>query len=185
MQNSVLFSTALLTLLLAVGLFFFIRASTKDRTEVVKLIAIQQEESLFEQLQQYFTQRAYRLAAVDSGQHQIRFEGFVRPSAFLAIFLTFLAAIGIVCLALVLSFLFPAFASIFPAFVLIAPVAGFFYWKKSGRQEQVSLKVETLINGSGAENPPQSLLTVTAHRDELAEMRRALGLKEFEEKPIG
>lgn len=153
---------------------------------MVKLIALQHEESLFEQLQQYFTQRAYRLAAVDSTQHQIRFEGFVRPSTFLAIFLTLLAAIGIFCLSLVLSFIFPSFASVFPAMVLIAPVAGFFYWQKSGRQEQVSLKVETLISTeSGIENLPQSLLTITAHRDELAAMRRSLGLKEFEEQTIG
>lgn len=177
MQNSVLLSTALLTLLLLVGLFFFIRASTKDRTEVVKLIAAQQEEPLFEQLQQYFQQRAYRLAAVDAGLEQITFEGFVRPSVFLAIFLTILAAIGIFCLSLVLTFVFPDAASVLPALVLLAPVAGLFYWQKAGRQEQVSLKVETL---SGAE--PKSLLTVTAHRDELAELRRALGLREFEEE---
>jgi hypothetical protein len=175
MQNSVLLSTALLTLLLSVGLFFFIRASAKDRTEVAKLTTPQREEPLFQQLQQYFNQRAYRLSAVDPAQEQITFEGFVRPSAFLAVFLTLLAAIGIFCLSLVLSFVFPSAASFFPALVLLAPVAGFFYWQKAGRQERVSLKVETL---SGTN--PQSLLTVTAHRDELAEMRRVLGLKEFE-----
>ena len=183
MQNSVLLSTALLTLLLSVGLFFFIRASAKDRTEVARLTTSQPEELLFEQLQQYFTQRAYRLAAVDSTRHQITFEGFVRPSAFLAIFLSLLAAIGIFCLSLVISFAFPSIAAFAPALVLIAPVAGFFYWRKAGRQEQVSLKVE-LLTESGTESTsaeqPQSLLTVTAHRDELAEMRRSLGLKEFE-----
>lgn len=176
MQNSVLLSTAFLTLLLAVGLFFFIRAATKDRIEVSRLTTPQQEEPLFEQLQQYFQQRAYRLAAVDATQQQITFEGFVRPSVFLAVFLTGLAAIGIFCLSLVLSFVFPNAASYLPALVLLAPVAGLFYWQKAGRQERVSLKVETL---AGAE--PQSVLTVTAHRDELAEMRRALGLREFEE----
>lgn len=44
------------------------------------------------------------------------------------------------------------------------------------------LRVETL---EATETTPQSLLTVTAHRDELAEMRRLLGFKELEEDAIG
>jgi hypothetical protein len=182
MQNSVLLSTALLTLLLSVGLFFFIRASAKDRTQISKFVTEQQAEPLFEQLQQYFTQRSYRLAGVDAAQNQIKFEGFVRPSVFLAAFLTILAAIGVFCLSLVLSFLFPGAASFFPLLVLIAPIAGIFYWQKAGRAEQVLLRVETL---EATETTPQSLLTVTAHRDELAEMRRLLGFKELEEDAIG
>ncbi|WP_416672898.1 cofactor assembly of complex C subunit B [Egbenema bharatensis] len=177
MQNPVLLSTALLTLLLSVGLFFFIRASAKDRTQVVQLVTDQQEEPLFEQLQTYFTQRSYRLSGVDAEQHQIRYEGLVRPSLFLAIFLTFLAAIGIFCLSLVLSFLFPAAASYLPALVLIAPIAGWFYWQKAGRPEQVSLQVETLTQANAQ---AKSLLTVTAHRDEVLAMRRSLNLQEFE-----
>lgn len=177
MQNPVLLSTALLTMLLSVGLFFFIRASAKDRTQIVQFLTEQQEEPLFEQIQTYFTDRSYRLIAVDAEQNQIKYEGFVRPSLFLAIFLTFLAAIGVFCLSLVLSFLFPSAANILPALVLISPIAGFFYWRKAGRPEQVSLRVETL-------SPPnaqaKSLLTVTAHRDEVLAMRRGLNLQEFE-----
>lgn len=178
MQSPILLSTALLTVLLSVGLFFFIRASTKDRTEVAQLVANRNEEPLFEELQNYFTQRAYRIAAVDSNRNQIKFEGFVRPSAFLAVFLTLLAAIGIFCLSLVLSFLFPDFSQFLPALVLIAPVAGFFYWQKAGRQEQVVLEIDTLAE---AGQPVKSLLTVTAHRDEVAEMKRVLGLQPLEE----
>jgi hypothetical protein len=178
MQDSVLPSTALLTLLLSVGLFFFIRASTKDRTQMVKLVTNQQEEPLFEQLQQYFAQRSYRLTAVDAAQHQIKFEGFVRPSAFLAVFLTLLAAIGIFCLSLVLSFLFPNAASSLPLLVCLSPIAGIFYWRKAGRPEQVLLQVERV---TGDDRSPQHVVTVTAHRDELAELRRALGFKELEE----
>jgi hypothetical protein len=177
MQNPVLSSTALLTALLSVGLFFFIRASTKDRTQVVKLVTDQQEEPLFETLQQYFTQRAYRIKSVDAKQNQITFEGFVRPSLFLAVFLTFLAAVGMFCLSLVLSFLFPGAASILPALTLISPVAGIFYWRKAGRQEQVFLQIESVEEpGTHA----KSLLTVTAHRDELLEMQRTLELKPIE-----
>ena len=92
MNTTILSSTLLLTLLLAVGLFFFIRASVKDRTEQVKLIAEQPEESLLTQLQEYFDQRAYRIDSVDAATNHVTFSGFVRPSWFLAIFLTLLAA---------------------------------------------------------------------------------------------
>ena len=162
-----------------VGLFFFIRASVKDRTQQVKLIAEEPEESLLGQLQEYFDQRAYRVAAVDPAQNQVTFEGFVRPSLFLAIFLTLLAASGLLCFALVLSLLYPSLSNLFLALILLAPAAGVFYWKKAGRLEQVGLKVEALPDrGKGG----QSLITVTAHRDELLQLQQALPLKPTSEK---
>ncbi|HEY9623276.1 MAG TPA: cofactor assembly of complex C subunit B [Crinalium sp.] len=173
MGNSVLISTALLTVLLAIGLMFFIRASTKDRIQVDKLVTDQPETLLLEQLQNYFTQRAYRLTAVDAASNQVTFEGFVRPSVFLATFLTVLAGIGILCLSLVLSMALPEWGQFFPALVMLSPFAGVFYWRKSARPEKVLLRVESTV-GSGAQ--PQSLVTVTAHRDELAELRQTLGL---------
>lgn len=174
MNTTILSSTFLLTLLLAVGLFFFIRASVKDRTEQVRLIAQEPEESLLNRLQQYFDQRAYRVAAIDAATHQVTFQGFVRPSWFLAIFLTLLAACGILCLSLVLSLLYPTLTYAFFALVLLAPVAGVFYWKKAGRSEQVLLSVEA---GPTENTGSQSLLTVTAHRDEVQELKQALKLK--------
>lgn len=174
MNTTILSSTFLLTLLLAVGLFFFIRASVKDRTEQVRLIAQEPEESLLNRLQQYFDQRSYRVAAIDAATHQVTFQGFVRPSWFLAIFLTLLAACGILCLSLVLSLLYPTLTYAFFALVLLAPVAGVFYWKKAGRSEQVLLTVEA---GPTQNTGSQSLLTVTAHRDEVQELKQALKLK--------
>ncbi len=174
MDIPILSSTFLLTLLLAVGLFFFIRASVKDRTEQEKLIAQEPEESLLARLQQYFDERAYRVAAVDAATNQVTFQGFVRPSWFLAIFLTLLAACGILCLSLVLSFLYPTFTNFFLGLVILAPSAGVFYWKKAGRSEQVSLKVESLPT---AKTGQQTLLTVTGHRDELAQLKQSLHLK--------
>jgi hypothetical protein len=176
-NTTILSSTFLLTLLLAVGLFFFIKASVKDRIQQVKLLADEPEESLLTQLQQYFDQRAYRVAAVDAVTKQVTFQGFVRPSLFLAIFLTVLAALGILCLSLVLSFLYPALGNVFLGLVLLAPVAGVFYWKKAGRNEQVSLKVEV---ASPQVTGTQSLITVTAHRDELQELQQTLKLKPLE-----
>ncbi|MEQ9548290.1 MAG: cofactor assembly of complex C subunit B [Coleofasciculus sp. G3-WIS-01] len=75
MSTPILSSTFLLTLLLAVGLFFFIRASVKDRTQKVQLIAQEPEASLLERLLNYFDQRAYQVAAVDPATGQVTFQG--------------------------------------------------------------------------------------------------------------
>ena len=174
MNTGVLASTFVLTLLLAVGLFFFVKASAKDRTEQVKLISEEAGEPLFTQLQQYFSQRAYRVAAVDAASNQVTFEGFVRPSWFLAVFLTLLSAVGILCLALVLAMLLPQQGGFFLALVLLSPLAGVFYWQKAGRSEQVSLKLESVPRPG---SPTQSLITVRAHRDEVAALQKALSLK--------
>lgn len=173
MSNSVLTSTFLLTVLLTVGLFFFIRASVKDRTQVVQLLSESSEESLLEQLRQYFLQRAYRVAQVDAEANSVTFEGQVRPSLFLAVFLALLAALGGLCLVLVLSMVWPTFSAFWFSLLIFAPVTGVFYWRKAGRSEQVVLKVES----EKAAVAGQTLVTVTAHRDELAELQKALKLK--------
>lgn len=173
MNTFIVPSTLLLTSLLFVGLFFFIRASVKDRTKEVRLVSEQAETSLMVQLQQYFQERSYKVAKIDPEQDSVTFEGIVRPSVFLAIFLTLLAAIGMLCLGLVLSLLLPSFGMIFLSLVLLSPAAGFFYWKKARRKEQVSLKLENTKSES-----LQSRITVTAHRDELLQLQQALRLKE-------
>ena len=75
MNTTILSSTFFLTLLLAVGLFFFIRASIKDRTEQVKLIVTEPEESLLARLQEYFDRRSYRIAALDRATGEVTFGG--------------------------------------------------------------------------------------------------------------
>lgn len=174
MNFTILDSTLLLTLLTLVGLVFFIRASTKERTQEVTLISEQPEASLMTQLQQYMQQRSYKVVKVDAENNSVTFEGFVRPSVFLAIFLTTLATIGILCLVLVLSQLFPEQSKFFLALVLLSPAAGVFYWKKAARNEQVWLKLDQ--NSSDR----RSQFTIIAHRDELIELRRALPLKPAE-----
>lgn len=173
MDTAILPSTLLLTLLLGVGLIFFIRASTKDRTETAQLVSEQDEATLMPQIKEYFRSRSYRVTAVNREQNQVTFEGFVKPSWFLAVFLTLLAAVGIVCLALVLSLLVPNVSTFFLGMVLLSPLSGLFYWKKAGRLEKVLLKLETFPN----QQHSSSKLTVIAHRDELIELQRALQLK--------
>jgi Cofactor assembly of complex C subunit B len=173
MDTAILPSTLLLTLLLMVGLFFFIRASTKDRTQIAQLVSDQDEATLMPRLKEYFVARSYRVAAVDPQQNQVTFEGLVRPSWFLAVFLTLLAAAGFLCLSLVLTLLFPNFGKVFLGMLLLSPLSGVFYWKKAARLELVSLKVQA----TESEQKSPSRITVTAHRDELIELQRALQLK--------
>jgi len=174
MDTAILPSTLLLTLLLLVGLIFFIRAATKDRTETAHLISEQGEADLMPQLQEYFRSRSYRVAAVDREKNQVIFEGYVKPSLFLAVFLTFLAAVGLVCLSLVLLLLLPNLSTFALGIVLLSPLSGLFYWKKAGRVEKVLLAMRN-TNQNEPNSPGK--FTVTAHRDELIELQRALDLK--------
>ena len=177
MSTSVIPSTFLLTLLMTIGLVFFIRASVKDRTQVITLASEQSEASLLTQLRQYFDRRAYRVIALDAAKNEVIFEGTVCPSFFLAGFLTLLATVGALCLILMLSYLIADLSNVWLGLLLLPPLAGVFYWRGAKRAEQVSLKVESMPDTDAR---TKSLITVKAHRDELAELQRILGLKAAE-----
>ena len=143
MRSFVLPSTFFLTLLLMVGLFFFIRASVKDRTEESQWLSTQSEEAVLKQVEAYLTNRAYRLISLDKEQEQVIFEGVVRPSLVLASFLTGLMLTATLCLSLVLSIQFPSIGLGFTVLTLISPVAGWFYWQKArtSRARQIESRV--------------------------------------------
>jgi Cofactor assembly of complex C subunit B len=177
MNNStVLTSTFILSVLLAIGLFFFIRASTKPRIEQMTLETSESEAVLIPKLQAYFTDRAYKITAVDRDTDIITFEGFVSPSVFLVILLTSLAAIGAMCLALVLSMQFPEIGNLFFVLLIAAPVAGWFYWQGSARVEQIRLKVEAVDDSAPTK------IKISGHRDELAIFQSTLQLSAVEEQ---
>jgi Cofactor assembly of complex C subunit B len=176
MNNTVLTSTFILTILLAIGLFFFIRASTKPRIEQMTLETSESEAVLIPKLQAYFADRAYKIAAVEPETDIITFEGLVSPSIFLAVLLTGLAAIGAMCLALVLSMQFPDIGNVFLVLLIVAPLAGWFYWQGSARTEQVRLKVE-----SSADSTPITI-RISGHRDELAIFQSTLQLSIVEDQ---
>ena len=176
MNNPVLTSTFILTILLAVGLFFFIRASTKDRIEQMVLESNDSEAVLLPRLDAYFTERAYKIAAVEADTDIVTFEGLVRPSVFLTVLLTSLAAIGALCLSLVLSMVFPDAGNGLLLLVLFAPLAGWFYWQGSSRTEQVRLKVE-----GSMDEPAATTIKISGHRDELAVFQSALQLSARED----
>ncbi|MEY3300388.1 MAG: hypothetical protein RLZZ597_3648 [Cyanobacteriota bacterium] len=168
MTETVLYSTLFLTLLMMVGLFFFIRASTKDRTEVLVLDPPAAPDTTLDALTVYFEQRAYQVQNRQTDSAHILLKGQVRPSWFLALFLSSLAAVGGLCFALVLSSLFPGIGVAFGGLVLVAPAAGWFYWQRAGREEQVILA--TKPQGKSAPTPQ---IVVTAHRDELIALEQA------------
>jgi len=167
-------STLLLTLLLVVGLVFFLRASTRDRTEVATLRTEQPRDVTLRSLLQYFEQRAYQVKTLDREQHLLTLEGTVRPSWFLAIFLSLLAGVGLLCLTLVFSVVLPQFSKAFLGLVLLSPLAGLFYWRGAQRVEQISCRVDP---DGGESDHPKSLVTVVAHRDELEVLRQQFPCK--------
>ncbi|ESA32311.1 hypothetical protein N836_27360 [Leptolyngbya sp. Heron Island J] len=151
-------------MLLGVGLFFFIKAATKDRTEVAEFLTEQSPDVLHQKLLNYFQNRAYTLAsATPDSDDWITLTGLVRPSVFLAIFLAFLAAVALMCFALVLTTLFSGYGALFFILVLLAPVAAIAYWKQAKREEQIAFRIDDTEQGC--------TLTVRGHRDELIQLR--------------
>ena len=98
------------------------------------------------------------------------------PSVFLATLLTSLAAIGAMCLALVLSMQFPEIGNVFLVLLIAAPLAGWFYWQGSARVEQIRLKVETVDDSAPTK------IKISGHRDELAIFQSTLQLSTVEEQ---
>jgi len=172
-QSSAISSPLILSILMMIGLFFFIKASVKDRTQQVKYQINLPESALLPKLQEYFDSRAYRVKALDAQENQVIFEGQIKPSLFMAIFLSFLSFLGLFCLGLVITYVYPNL-NYFPYLLaILSPLAGVFYWSKAGKIETVKLKFETNSN-----NPELStIITVTAHRDELINMNQQLSLE--------
>jgi hypothetical protein len=172
MDNLVLSSTLFLTVLLFIGLFFFLRASTKDRTEMVTWQFEVMPEQILQDVTQYLESRSYRLQSVNPETDEAIFKGVVGASWGLAIFLSLLAGVAAACLGLVISMEIPQVGLWGLVAIAIAPLAGWFYRKKSQRTEQVVV----LVRGD-SENLPSAAntkLRITAHRDEIESLRVAL-----------
>jgi hypothetical protein len=169
----VLASTLILTLLSLIGLIFFIRASVKERSSLLQCLVDASDSDRLSQLQNYFAQRAYQIIQVNAEQQQVILEGYVRPSYFLAIFLSTMAALGLLCFALVLNMLLPNLGNRAIAIVVLFPLAGIFYWQKAGRLEQISLSVNPIPTEKLDENlPGNQLLSIRGHRDELTQLKQ-------------
>ncbi|NJR67409.1 MAG: cofactor assembly of complex C subunit B [Synechococcales cyanobacterium CRU_2_2] len=166
MDTPTVSSTFLLTTLMLVGLVFFIRASAKDRTQVIRLNSTAVPESLHEQLKDYFVDRAYQVKAFEGENGVVTWEGMVQASRGFAVFLSFLAWVGLSCLALVLTIVLPQVGRLWFGLGLLAPLAGWFYLRQATRLEQVSYRIRPAEAGS--------LLSLSAHRDEILSLRQHL-----------
>ncbi|MEM1279016.1 MAG: cofactor assembly of complex C subunit B [Cyanobacteria bacterium P01_D01_bin.6] len=172
-----------LTFLLFIGLFFFIRASTKDRTETALYVTPLADVTLLEKLQQYFSKRSYRVTEVNADSGQIALEGTVGASVFMAVFLGSLAGVGLFCLALVLVMSTSRLGYWPYALLGLSPLASWFYWQGANRLEQVSFCVlppDDVNIVDARMTTSETRLQVTAHRDELATLAAQLPLKRQE-----
>ncbi|MFM1843877.1 MAG: hypothetical protein RLZZ490_2620 [Cyanobacteriota bacterium] len=174
MNVPVLGSTLLFTIFSLIGLVFFIRSSVKDRTQQIRAWIDSPDNGILDEIKTHFIHRAYHITHVDPLQQLVTFEGNVQASPFLAVFLSLLAALGLLCLALVLSILFPQNEFIYFFLLWLAPLAGVFYWRKAQRVEEIKLQVG---NPDHPDRPEQYPLTITAHRDELRQLQEMVKLE--------
>ena len=94
-------STLLLTLLLAVGLVFFLRAASKDRTTVVDVASSKPPLEVMEGLSHWLESRGWSPRGGDAARQVLRFEGKVAAIIPLAALLALLGSIGASSLGLV------------------------------------------------------------------------------------
>ena len=164
-------STLTLTLILGIGLFFFLRASGRARIETRFYSSSRNLEEMGSLLRKHLEGRAYRLQSADP-EGIATFVGQARPSVGLAVFLTGLAGAGLACLALVLQVLEPGWG-VWPwTLLLVSPWAGWYYWRCNHRPQQLRLRLQE------ADPPPGSLLWVEGQREELEVLATTLGLQE-------
>jgi len=162
-------STLLLTLLLAIGLVFFLRAASKDRTTVVDVHSPLPPIEVLEGLAGWLTARGWQTTAGDPDRQLLRFHGEVRSSASLAVLLSLLGSVGAACLGLVLRQLLPQLGWWPLLLALLGPAAGLLYSRRAARPESLELRLISDDDTSG------STLRLRAHRDELIAIERELG----------
>lgn len=162
-------STLLLTLLLAIGLVFFLHAASKDRTTVVDVQSPRPALEVLEGLVAWLKQRGWHPTAKDPQRQVLCFSGQVQASLALAVLLSCLASLGSVSLGLVLHQLFPVVGWWILALALLGPLAGRIYWRRAARPESLELRLIDETAGGG------STLRLRAHRDELIAMEKELG----------
>jgi hypothetical protein len=163
-------STLLLTLLLAVGLVFFLRAASKDRTTVVEVHSPRPAIEVLEGLTGWLTDRGWLTDSGDPERQLLRFRGQVRASQALAVLLSLLGGAGAACLGLVLRQVLPALGWWPLLLGLLGPAAGLLYMRRAARGESLELRLISDASPSGG-----STLRLRAHRDELIAMEVELG----------
>ena len=163
-------STLLLTILLAVGLFFFLRASSKDRTTVIEIASSQKPLEVLNVMYEWLDLRGWSQSGGDFDQRLLIFKGQVVSSKLLAIFLGLLGGFGSCALGLVIIQIYPTLGWWPILLGLIGgPLSGMIYFKKSAREEKFELRLL-----SDEDNEEMTLIRLRAHRDELISLENEL-----------
>tara|TARA_Y100001933_G_scaffold63887_1_gene63888 strand:+ start:441 stop:998 length:558 start_codon:yes stop_codon:yes gene_type:complete len=168
-MNYSLKSTLLLTILLAIGLFFFLRASSKDRTTTIEISSPKKPLEALTLISNWLENRGWEQIGGNSDLKILTFKGNVSSSKYLAIFLSFLGGAGSCALGLVITQIYPSLKW-WPILlgVVGGPLSGIIYSNKSEREERFEFK---LVN---SEENINSQLRLRAHRDELIALENEL-----------
>ena len=163
-------STLLLTILLGIGLFFFLRASSKDRTTVVEITSSKKPLEVLHVIYEWLNLRGWKQSGGDFDQRILIFKGQVVSSKLLAIFLSLLGGLGSCALGLVIIQIYPTLGW-WPILLGLfgGPLSGMVYFKRSAREENFELR---LINKN--DNEEMTSMRLRAHRDELISLENEL-----------
>ena len=163
-------STLLLTILLFIGLFFFLRASSKDRTTTVEVTSSKNPVEVLNLLCNWLQLRGWKQVGGDTEKKILIFKGQVIFSKLLAIFLSVLGGLGSCSLGLVIVQLYPNL-NWWPILLGLigGPLSGLIYSKKSSREETFEFRLVDI-----KENQKTTHLRLRAHRDELITLENEL-----------
>ena len=163
-------STLLLTVLMGIGLVFFLRAASKDRTTVVEVYSPRPPLEVLDGLDSWLTQRGWSQQGGDAERCVLEYRGQVESSMPLAVLLSLLGTVGAGSLGLVIRQLEPVL-NWWPLLLAgLGPLAGWIYTRRSRRMEEIQIR---LLEPAPAEG---STLRLRAHRDELIALELALAV---------
>ena len=167
-MNYSLKSTFLLTILLSIGLFFFLRASSKDRTTTIEIATERDPIETLNIICGWLRLRGWNQVGGNSDKKTLTFTGQVTSSNSLAIFLSVLGGLGSCSLGLVIRQIYPNL-SWWPILLGLigGPISGIIYSKKSKREETFEFRLLDEFDKS-------TKLRLRAHRDELISLEKEL-----------
>tara|TARA_Y100001978_G_C23586085_1_gene381404 strand:+ start:213 stop:767 length:555 start_codon:yes stop_codon:yes gene_type:complete len=167
-MNYSLNSTFLLTILLFIGLFFFLRASSKDRTTTIEISSEKDQIETLNIICSWLKLRGWNQIGGNIDQKTLTFKGQVISSNSLAIFLSILGGLGSCSLGLVIKQIYPNL-NWWPILLGIigGPLSGIIYSKKSQREEIFEFRLLDTLDQS-------TKLRLRAHRDELISLEKDL-----------
>ena len=125
-------------------------------------------DDLAREVSMFFKRNNYVIA--DAGE-VITFEGNIAPERGTAAYITFCAAVGLLCIGLVCSIALPG-GNAWYALALVSPLSGSYYMENAGRKEQMKVKMVT------ADDDMTTDIIVEGDVEEIERMRRDLNLVE-------